>query len=295
MRDDTEPAPAQADARWLELRVLADNAARARTEGTLLPRLVQYLAASGAAESGVEVIDLGSGTGANQRWLAPRLPFEQHWLLIDQDSALHRQLPAAPPTRHITADVEILTSLLDRRGNGQLVTCSALLDVLTVDQLEVIGSALTTARQPALFSLTVTGAIELWPSHPLDSHLSRAFDDHQRRGGRSGPEAVGELTRTLQATDRRLWTTETPWLLDRHSDREFVRRFLTDRVDAAINQEPSLSSAGADWLGRRLSQLADGTLEISVGHRDLLVLPRRLRSTRGVAVDHEHGCGLGRS
>jgi hypothetical protein len=273
MRDDTRSGPAQTDARWLELRVPADNAARALTVDTLLPRLVQHLAASRAGESGVEVIDLGSGTGANQRWLAPRLPFEQHWVLIDQDSALHHHRPAAPRTRHLTADVGILSSIVDHQGTAQLVTCSALLDVLAVDQLEAIGSVLAIARSPALFSLTVTGALELRPSHPLDPRLNRAFDDHQRRGGRAGPEAVDVLTRALRASGRKLWTTETPWLLDRHSDGEFVRQFLTDRLDAAVDQDPDLSSAGADWLARRLGQLAEGALEIRVGHRDLLVLP----------------------
>jgi hypothetical protein len=264
----------QTDARWLELRVRADNAARAVTAGTLLPRLVHHLATSGAGDSGVEVIDLGSGTGANQRWLAPRLPFGQRWLLIDQDQALQHHKPVAPRTRLLTADVGILTSVLDRLGRAQLVTCSALLDVLTLDQLDAMGSALAVARQPALFSLTVTGAMDLSPTHSLDSDLSRAFNDHQRRGGRAGPDAVRILTRALRATGCMLWTTETPWLVDRHNDGEFVRRFLTDRVAAAVAHDPSLSSAGAVWLALRLAQLAEHALEISVGHRDMLVLPR---------------------
>jgi hypothetical protein len=65
----------------------------------------------------------------------------------------------------LTADVGILTSVLDRLGSAQLVTCSALLDLLTIDQLDAIGSALAMARQPALVSLTVTGALELSPPH----------------------------------------------------------------------------------------------------------------------------------
>ena len=51
-----------------------------------------------------------------------------------------------------------LTWLLDRLGSAQLVTGSALLDLLTIDQLDAIGSALAAAPQPALISLTVTGA-----------------------------------------------------------------------------------------------------------------------------------------
>jgi hypothetical protein len=64
---------------------------------------------------------------------------------------------------------------LDRLGSAQLVTCSALLDLLTIDQLDAICSALAVARQSALVSLTVTGALELSPPQPFDSHLIRAF------------------------------------------------------------------------------------------------------------------------
>jgi len=263
----------QIDACWLALRAPADNTARAMTAGTLLPPLVEYLAAAGVGESGVEVIDLGSGTGANHRWLAPRLPFRQHWLLIDQDQALQRHGSVAPGTRVLTADVGILRSVVHRLGGPQLVTCSALLDLLTTDQLKAIGSTLAAARQPALFSLSVTGSMELSPPHPLDAHLCRAFNDHQRRHGRAGPDAVTILTRALQPTGGILRTTETPWLLDRHNDGEFVRQFLTDRVAAAIAQEPMLNSTGAAWLALRLAQLAEHTLEISVGHRDMLILP----------------------
>jgi hypothetical protein len=52
---------------------------------------------------------------------------------------------------------------LDRLGSAQLLTRSALLDLLTIDQLDTIGSALAVAQQLALFSLTVTGAMELSP------------------------------------------------------------------------------------------------------------------------------------
>jgi hypothetical protein len=55
---------------------------------------------------------------------------------------------------------------LDRLGSAQLVTCSALLDLLTIDQLDAIGSASAVARRPALVGLTVTGALELSPPHP---------------------------------------------------------------------------------------------------------------------------------
>ena len=78
---------------------------------------------------------------------------------------------ATAPTRGsagplLAAYVGILTSVLDRLVSAQLVTRSTLLDLLTIDQLDAIGSALAVARQPAMVGLMVTGALELSPPHP---------------------------------------------------------------------------------------------------------------------------------
>ena len=260
------------DARWLALRVPADNAARAVTTHTLLPRLIEHLATSGA-ERGLEVIDLGSGTGANQRWLAPRLPFGQRWLCVDQDPTLQPH-PVPPQTQLLVANVGVLESILREPDGARLVTCSALLDLLTRAELEALGAALALARTPALFSLTVTGAMELSPPHPLDSSVLEAFNQHQRRGGRAGPDAAHALTQRLDETHFSVRTAETPWLLGRRDDGEFVRRFLHDRVAAAAEQDPTLNSVGEAWLTRRLAQFAHRMLEISVGHCDVLIIPR---------------------
>lgn len=257
------------DVRWLALRVPADNAARLVTTRTLLPRLIEHLATRGA-DHGLEVIDLGSGTGANQRWLAPRLPFDQRWLCVDRDPTMQLH-PAPPRTQHLVAGVEVLASILSEPGAARLVTCSALLDLLTRAELEALGAALT--QVPALFSLTVTGAMECSPPDPLDSALLQAFEEHQRRDERAGPDAAQTLVDLLDKTQLSVWTADTPWLLGRRDDAEFVRRFLQDRVASAAEQDPTLASVGEAWLGRRLAQFADADLTISVGHRDVLVLP----------------------
>jgi hypothetical protein len=126
-----------------------------------------------SGEEGIEGEILQQIEGANQRWLSFQLPFEQPWLLIDQDpQALQRDQPVAPRTRLLTAAVKILTSVLDRLGSAQLVTRSALLDLLTIDQLGAIGSALAVALLPC--------SAWRWPvpwncRPPFDSHMIRAF------------------------------------------------------------------------------------------------------------------------
>jgi hypothetical protein len=87
-------------------------------------------------------------------------------LLIDQRPGVATSPTPGSADPSLTADVGILTSVSDRLRSTQLVTRSALLDLLTIDQLDTIGSALAVARQPAQFSLTVTGAMELSPPHP---------------------------------------------------------------------------------------------------------------------------------
>src|SRR5690242_4577899 len=68
-------------AAWLALRESADAAARAEelvepVRRRLGPRPVIH--------------DLGTGTGSMGRWLAPRLPGPQHWVLYDHDADLLR-------------------------------------------------------------------------------------------------------------------------------------------------------------------------------------------------------------
>lgn len=79
-------------ASWLRQREPFDAVARAAAADRL--RLETRLAAwRGPADSPLRVVDLACGTGANLRWLAPRLGGEQQWLVVDHDAALLRRWP----------------------------------------------------------------------------------------------------------------------------------------------------------------------------------------------------------
>ena len=66
---------------WLQLREPADAAARS---AELAERLGRHLATAGR----LVIHDLGGGSGAMGRWLAPRLPGPQHWVVHDRDADL---------------------------------------------------------------------------------------------------------------------------------------------------------------------------------------------------------------
>src|SRR5262245_46771008 len=69
------------DAAWLAAREPFDAAARsaqlAEAVGEVLSR-----------HRVLHALDLATGTGANVRYLAPRLPLSQEWLLVDHDPRL---------------------------------------------------------------------------------------------------------------------------------------------------------------------------------------------------------------
>jgi hypothetical protein len=77
---------------WLVLREPADAAARS---AELADRLRQHLPAAGQ----LVIHDLGGGSGAMGRWLAPRLPGPQHWVVHDRDAGLLKLAAATPRAR----------------------------------------------------------------------------------------------------------------------------------------------------------------------------------------------------
>jgi hypothetical protein len=267
----TEPT---VDPRWLAARVAPDTAARAVTVNTLLPQLINFLIDSGGDESDLEIIDLGAGTGANQRWLAPRLPFRQRWIHLDHDPAISRSLSLSDHTVIIDDGVEALAGLLaDRSGGPRLVTCSALLDVLTMTQIYHVCRAVIDNRVPALFSLTVTGMLSVTPTHPDDQLLLAAFNDHQRRAGRAGPDATSVASNALREGGFHVLCQETPWQLSAASGQAFVEQVLQERLEAAVAYHPTLAATAAAWLELRGIQFALGILQIDLGHCDILALP----------------------
>ncbi|TDD76128.1 class I SAM-dependent methyltransferase [Actinomadura rubrisoli] len=251
------------DPEWLELRESADAEARA---ADLLAPLQEALPARGP----LIIWDLGCGTGSLGRWLAPRLPNPQHWILYDDDPALlaKARVPASFETR--AGDLAALRAA-DLAG-ASLVTASALLDVLTPARVDGLAAAITAARLPALLTLSVTGRVRLSPPDPLDADLAAAFDAHQRRGGLLGPDAVAAASEAFGRRGADVRTRPSPWRLgpDRPA---LTAAWLHGWVAAAVEQRPDLGPAADGYLRRRAGDLHIADLHVEVAHADLLALP----------------------
>ena len=248
---------------WLLLREPADAAARS---AELAERLGRHLATVGR----LVIHDLGGGSGAMGRWLAPRLPGPQHWVVHDRDAGLLKLAVSEPDPAAVTVEAKRsdITRLTPRDLAGaSLITASALLDLLTPDGL--VRMLRACAGRPMLLTLTVVGRVTLSPADPLDARIGAAFNAHQRRGGLLGPDAVAAAVEELGAE---VLVRPSPWRLDAtHAD--LVAEWFGGWVAAACEQEPALAAEAAAYRDRRLAQAAAGELAVTVDHADLLVLP----------------------
>lgn len=244
---------------WLTLREPADAAARDESLAASLP---------GRLRAPLVIRDLGCGTGSLGRWLAPRLPVPQHWILMDRDPDLlahaAAHLPEGVTAETRQGDVTGLTGA-DLAGTS-LVACSALLDLFTAAEVAALAAACAVHGTPALFTLSVVGEVTLAPADPRDGEIAEAFNAHQRRsvGGRRllGPDAVDVAVRAFREHGATVTVRSTPWRLA--AGDPLGLQWLRGWVGAAAEQRPELRLD--DYLAARTG----AGFAATVGHADLL-------------------------
>lgn len=247
---------------WLALREPADAAARSTA-------LVESLHLSGP----VVVHDLGCGTGSMARWLAPRLPGPQHWVLYDRDEDLLKlAVDAVPGT--VEVHQHDITRLTPHDLDGaSLVTASALLDMFTLDEVERVVAACAGAGAPALFTISVIGRVELDPVDPFDAEVMAAFNAHQRRRCLLGPDAVEATVAAFRRHGYDVQVADSPWVLG-PDEAALTAEWFEGWLGAAVEQRPELAGPAEAYGRRRRVQAAAGRLRTVVHHTDLLGRPR---------------------
>lgn len=262
---------------WLALREAADHRSRATT-------LVSLLRDEWQARGWTRLLDLGSGTGSNLRYLAPRLPGGQDWTLIDHDAELLARLDVP----HGDYTVTRVLGDLDDHGlaaieQTNLVTCSALLDLVTEDWLRRLVHACRAASCGVYLALSYDGVMR-WSQvrsdgsdDPDDAMIREAVNAHQRRergpATALGPAGSAVAETLFAAAGYRTWLMPSPWQLG-PDDAELALALIDGWEHAAIDL-----GAPADrtrrvraWAARRRRTTTE-EFSLTVGHQDLLALP----------------------
>lgn len=268
---------------WLQQREPFDRAAREEA-AKRLQLAVRLRALAPAAGTPWRVIDLGCGTGANQRWLAPRLGGAQQWLVVDHDAGLLSGWP--PMLCGPGFEASTVCQRMDLSQHletlpwhaAHLVTASALLDLVSAGWLQRLVALAAGARAAMLFSLSVDGRHRWEPEDPQDMTVGRLFALHQRRDKGLGPAlgaaAFPALRRALHGRGYRVFSAPSDWWLHSHHGPQAtaLHHALIDGIaHAASEQDPASTAALEAWRQRRHALAASGGL--SVGHVDVLALP----------------------
>lgn len=265
---------------WLQQREPFDTAARNGAAGRL-PLPSRLTPPQGMPW---RVIDLACGTGANLRWLAPRLGGPQQWLVVDHDAALLRRIPREFSGAGFQASTVRQQTDLARQLDtlpwhaAHLVTASALLDLVSAEWLQRLVAHATAARAALLFALSVDGTHQWTPQDPHDATVGRLFRAHQRRDKGFGPalgaDAIAACRRALRAAGYRVFTASSDWVLDGREQPQAAalqRALIGGMAAAACEQDPASQATLQAWCERR--QAAAAASRLRVGHVDLLALP----------------------
>lgn len=260
------------EADWLALREGVDHRSRSA-------ELVEPLVREWPTGHVRRIVDLGSGTGSNVRYLAPRLPRPQAWVLVDQDRALLEaaSLPpeAGEPVRMIG---DLAKEGLEALAEADLCVAAALLDLVSEAWLERVIGACVRRGCGALFSSTYDGSIA-WDGVAPDAADDLVLDlvnQHQTRdkglGTALGPRAAFVARAGFERVGYRTWLVPSPWRLG-PPDGPLAARLIRGWADAAVEQSPRDAAHIERWALARHDALTDPSFTLAVGHLDLLALP----------------------
>jgi SAM-dependent methyltransferase len=261
---------------WLALREPFDLRARN-------PEILSAVAAAVLALPSLTIVDLACGTGSTLRALAPRLPPRQNWKLVDNDLGLLLRAATAsyPGARVTTAPVDLahdLEAALD--GAIDLVTTSALLDLVSDKWLERLAVELAARKLPLYAALTYDGRVTLTPSDPFDDSIMRDVSVYHHRDQGFGPalgaRAARRVIERLQTVGYRVLHGAADWEIG-PQDREIQTQLLDSWTGAAQAAAQSPLAQIKAWHDRRRDALARGQSSIRIGHVDVFADPSGLR------------------
>ena len=259
-------------AAWLELREPYDR--RARNLQTIDALMAEFY-----DKPSITIVDLACGTGSTFRALSPYIKSRQNWRLVDNDLSLLARTPqSSPPSINVaTMPVDLnfdLEAALD--GPADVVTTSALLDLVSEEWLERLAVECATRRLPIYAALSYDGRIAMTPTDAADESIIAAVNAHQRTdkgfGPALGPAAANAAFERFERVGYVVVQGKSDWVLE-PADRDIQIETLAGWASAAREIGDVLLPNVIAWLTRRRDLVAAGRSSIRVGHTDLFARP----------------------
>jgi precorrin-6B methylase 2 len=245
----------------------------------------------------IALIDVGAGTGANCRYLMEKIPANQEWILIEQNSEFSEEslrslqhhglqkgyetylqngtLTLKAPAK--TVQIKALQgSLLEINRMADLsatnaVVANAVFDLFTAEEFETFVQKIT--RHQLLFYATMNYEnMHFLPTHPQDEKMICLYHEHMLRpqdmGTALGPGSVVQMIEILQQHRYAVTAGNSLWHI--HSKHEKMMRYLLNFMASAIAELP-LSVEDTLLLKPWKKQKEEATvLHLIIEHQDIL-------------------------
>jgi hypothetical protein len=260
-------------AEWLKLREPYDRRARN-------PIVLAALVGAIADRASVAIVDLACGTGATWRAISSHLARRQRWRLVDNDLGLLAHVISSAPA--IGNDVETIPIDIFRELDAaledpvDLVTTSALLDLVSCAWLERLAQAVARRGLMVYGALTFDGRITFEPADIIDVRIVEAVNQHQRRekgfGPALGPAAAVEAVTRFAALNYEVVHGASDWSLE-PPDNEIQAQLVAGWAGAAREGDDLTIPEIEGWLDRRRGHILSGRSSIHVGHIDFFGRP----------------------
>lgn len=288
---------------WLALREPADTDARDRSPVGAWAGDWAARHAAAQDRGPLRVVDLGSGSGANLRYLAPRLGPAQAWRLVENDPALLGHAPQAlrdwagthgwavagdgdrlqidSPAfaATISAQPLDLAAQLERLAlhDTDLVTASALLDLVSPAWIDRLVDGCAGAGCAVLFALSYDGRAAWRPGLEGDAQITALLNRHQRGdkgfGPAAGPQAAAHARERLQHAGYVVRQGYSDWRL-RPAAAPLQAALAQGWAEAALEMAPASAARIDAWVAQRLALIGRAACELTVGHIDIFAVPR---------------------
>lgn len=258
---------------WLSLRERYDRAAR---NAKVLDAVRRHF----AGQTAIAVVDLACGTGSTVRTIGPYLPPRQNWRLVDNDLSLLARTStlSQPPNLTVTARPVDLARDLELALDGplDLVTASALLDLVSPEWLDRLIIEAAVRRLPIYAALTYDGRTVMQPGSSFDKEVLVGFNAHQRTdkgfGPALGPAAAKRAVDRFEHFGYAVVQGRSDWVFgpdDRAIQEALFEGFA--EVAAVTTQMTAVEIGG--WLAQRRQHLAAGRSHLRIGHVDMFARP----------------------
>ncbi|MDC0232982.1 class I SAM-dependent methyltransferase [Pelagibacteraceae bacterium] len=225
----------------------------------------------------IRIIDLGTGTGSNFRYLSKKIKFKnQSWTLMDLSKS---SLKEAKKT--IVANIKIKKIIFkhdDIIKNIQqynfkyydLVTGSAFLDIMPVDWFKKFYTQNKNTKL-VYFSINYDGYFKFYPKHKLDRRVLQLFNNDQKSKKNNKTRAVGphcsNIINSFFSKTHKCYLFKSNWTYVKNKN--FQLMFL-DFCENIIKKNRKTNFS--EWLDFRKDNIIKNKSNLSVSNKDFLAI-----------------------